>query len=159
MIEYKKAVSGADLLVDARTDQVMIGHRESLTDGILCIRRAEFDALSEEEIVEKFNAHIDRLLDGILNERPIEIVHGKAQIKWSQTCRQWTPVGDVLRCELGWDREEEGVSVIIDDKKLSGYEFLKLLEVNEGWGMRIEFMHPNRLLNPPEPLLKKSGRK
>lgn len=159
MIEYKKAVSGADLLVDERPDQVMIGHRESLKNGILCIRRAEFDALNEQEIVEKFNAYIDRLLDEILQDRPIEIVHGKPQIKWSQECRQWTPVGDVLRCELGWDEKKGGVSIIIDGKKLSGSEFLRLLEVNEGWGMRIEFMHPNRLLNPPEPILKKSGKK
>lgn len=159
MIEYKKAVSAADLVVNERSDQVMIGHKDNLSDGIFCMRLEEFDSLTEEEIVDRFNAYIDSLLDGIVNDRPIEIVHGQPQVKWDKTGKQWIAVGDVLRCELGWDSEEETVSIVIDDVELAGHEFLRLLAVNEGWGMRVEFVHPNRLLNPPEPVFQKTREK
>lgn len=157
MIEYKKAITSDDLLVDARSDRIMIGHKDSQHNaGVLCIPLDEFDSLSEKQIIQRFNQHIDLLLDDILNNRPIEIVHGEPQIQWNDTCRQWASVGDVLRCELGWDEEDERVSVLIDGRELSGDEFMKVLEVYEGWGMRVEFVHPNRLLNPPEPLLRKN---
>jgi hypothetical protein len=75
--------------------------------------------------------------------------------------QQWTSAGDVLRCIVDWDSNGAGenglgeLAIRIDDKLLSGEEFLKLIETYEGWGMRIEFMHQNRLADPPEPMIKK----
>jgi hypothetical protein len=162
MIEYRKAKTSDDLLVDCRDDQVMLGHKDSLDDGgILCLKRQEFDSLDEQDIIARYNAHIDWLLDGIANDRPIEIAHGNPQIKWSKECQQWTPAGDVLRCEVTWHPPGPGgaVAIKIDDQLLSGEEFLKVIEVHEGFGMRIEFMHPNRLTNRPEPIVQVKRRK
>lgn len=161
MIEYRKALNAEDLLVDYRDDQVMLGHRDSPKEGILCIKRSEFDSLDEDEILARFNAHIDWLLDGIATDRPVEIAHGYPQLEWSKECHQWTPAGNVLRCEVSWHPPGPGgaIAIKIDDQLLSGEEFLKVLEVHEGFGMRIEFMHPNRLTNPPKPKICKLRKK
>lgn len=155
MIEYKKATTSEDLVVDYREDQVMLGHRASPNDGVLCIKTLEFDALSEEEILDRYNAHIDWLLDGILNDRPIEIRPGHPQLRWCKETKSWLPAGDVLRCEVSWHPAgpHGAVAIKIDDQLLTGEEFLRVLTVHEGSGMRIQFMHPNRLLNPPEPIV------
>jgi hypothetical protein len=77
VITYKKARKMDDLLVDCREDQVMLAHRDSLSDGILCLKRAEFDSLTGRQIMKRFNEHIDWILDGIANERPVEIADGE----------------------------------------------------------------------------------
>ncbi|NOJ28145.1 MAG: hypothetical protein DA330_09070 [Nitrososphaera sp.] len=162
MIEYKKARDVDDLVCVERREQIMIGHKETPDNGVLCLKLTDFDAMSEQQILDKYNAHIDWLLDGILNDRPIEIAPGHAQLKWSKTSKQWTLAGDVLRCEVDWDSGEDElggqVAIKIEDTLLSGEEFLKMIETYEGWGMRIEFMHPNRLTNPPEPIVQIKGR-
>lgn len=165
MITYKKARKLDDLLVDCREDQVVLVHRESGSDGILCLSRAEFDSLSGRQILKRFNAHVDSLLDYIANDRPVEITDGEPQLKWNKMCQQWTAAGDVLRCIVDCNSNivgEDGLGTLairIDDKLLTGQEFLNVIESYEGWGMRIEFMHPNRLLNPPEPIVQAEGRK
>lgn len=164
MIEYKKAVDANDLIVDCREDQVMLAHRESPEGGILCLALAEFDEMTETQVMERFNVYIDSLLDDIANDRPIEIAHGNPQLKWNKACQQWTTTGGVLRCVVAWDSNGNGedglgeLAISIDDKLLTGDEFLAMIESYEGWGMRIEFMHPNRLINPPKPIVQTKGR-
>lgn len=159
MIEYKKARCQNDLLVDCRPDQVMIVH-QSVSGAILCLKRDEFDAMNGRQIIKRFNEHIDWVLDSIATRRPLEIADGEPQLKWNKTCQQWTSGGDVLRCIVDWNsngRGEHGLgelAIRIDDKLLSGQEFLDIIEVFEGSGMRLEFMHKNRLTNPPEPEIK-----
>lgn len=155
-IEYKKAHKLDDLLVDSREDQALLAHRESPSEGILCLSRSDLESMTGRQLLQRFNAYIDSLLDGIANDRPVEIAEGQPQLKWRQMSRQWTAEGDVLRCVVDWDSdagEEPGeLAIRIDDKLLSGEEFLKVIESYEGWGMRIEFMHPNRLTDPPKPI-------
>lgn len=153
MIEYKKARKLDDLVVAEYPDQLIISHKEGTDQGSLCLRPEEFDSMSGPQILKRFNAYIDSILDGILSDRPVEIADGEPQLKWRKASRQWTPAGGVLRCEVSWHPTgpEGAIAIKIDDQLLSGKEFLKVLEVNEGYGMRIEFMHPNRLTNPPEP--------
>lgn len=164
LIKYKKARRLDDLLVDERPYQVILGHRENLKDGILCLSRSEFDSLTGRQILKRFNSYIDSLLHGVAADRPIEISDGKPQLKWSKSCQKYTAAGDVLRCVVGWNRKPKGrngvgeVSIQIDDQHLSGEEFLDLIETFEGWGMRIEFMHPNRLTKPPKPIVQPKGR-
>ncbi len=164
MITYKKARKLDDLLVDCREDQVMLGHRESVSEGILCLKRSEFDSLSGRQILKRFNAYIDTLLEDIATERPIEIADGEPQLKWSKMCQQWTPAGDVLRCVVDWNSNGGGenglgkLAIRIDDKLLTGKEFLDMIETYEGWGMRVEFMHENRLTSRPEPIIRTKGR-
>jgi len=161
VITYKKARKLDDLLVDCREDQAMLVHRENQSDGILCLKRDEFDSLNGRQILKRFNARIDELLLDIETDRPIEIKPGHPQLKWCKETRSWSPAGDVLRCEVSWNPPgpHGAIAIKIDDQLLTGEEFLSLLIVNEGWGMRIEFMHPNRLANPPEPIIQTKGRK
>jgi hypothetical protein len=162
MITYKKARKLTDLLVDVRETQVMIGHRENLSNGILCLSAPDFDAMTGRQVIKKFNAYIDSLLEHIAADRPVEIEDGQPQLRWSRDCRQWTAAGHVLRCVVDWDSEageQPGqVAIRIDDKLLSGEEFLSVIESFEGWGMRIEFIHENRLTDRPEPIVQKVRR-
>jgi hypothetical protein len=160
MIEYKKAKSVDELVVIEASDQAMIRHKNCQSKACLCLWLKDFDEMSGDQVLTRFNAYIDEILESIETDRPIEIIAGHPQINWSEECQQWTPEGDVLRCEVGWDRNadsEDGqgaVAIKIDDRMLSGAEFLDVLAVHEGAGMRIEFIHPNRLTNPPKPVLK-----
>ncbi|MBX9772655.1 MAG: hypothetical protein K2X29_14855 [Candidatus Obscuribacterales bacterium] len=157
MIKYKKACDLSEMLIDRNRDMVSLRHRESLDDGICAISCADFEKMTGSELLEKFNGHIDAIVADIANARPVEIPEGQAQLKWNGECEFWQAAGDVLRCQIRWEPSGDpcGQPVIrIDNKQLSGEEFLKLLAVYEGWGMRIEFMHPNRLTNPPELTLK-----
>lgn len=157
MIDYKKASDLSELLIDRRHDMVLVRHTQSLDEGICAISVADFDAMTGDQLLEKFNGHIDAIVADIQKARPVEIPEGLSQLKWNGECQFWQATGDVLRCRIGWAPagDPDGQPVIcIDEKTLSGEEFIRLLAVHEGWGMRVEFMHPNRLANPPQPLLK-----
>jgi hypothetical protein len=163
-ITYKKARKLNDLLVDERPDMIFLCHRECLKQGILCLSLSDFDTMTGRQILKRFNDHIDSLLDGIANDRPVEIADGQPQLKWSEMSQQWTTAGDVLRCLVAWKRNGKGenrqgeLAIRIDDELLTGQEFLRMIETYEGWGMRIEFMHQNRLTNPPETVIQTKGR-
>ncbi len=161
MIEYKKASNVDDLVVVEASDQAMIRHKDCESHACLCLKLKDFDEMAEDQVLSRFNAYINEILEGIESDCPVEIVAGYPQINWSKECQQWVPEGDVLRCEITWDRnaesedEQGAVAIKVDDHILSGTEFLDALAVHEGAGMRIEFMHPNRLTNPPKPVLQK----
>lgn len=161
MIEYKKANSITDLVVAEANEQAMIRHKDCESQAWLCLKLKDFDKMTEDQVLSRFNAYIGEILDGIESDCPVEIVAGHPQINWSKECQQWVPEGDVLRCEITWDcnaDSEEGqgaVAIKIDEHFLSAKEFLDAIAVHEGSGMRIEFMHPNRLTNPPKPVLQK----
>ncbi|NJL71308.1 MAG: hypothetical protein HC888_06695 [Candidatus Competibacteraceae bacterium] len=158
-IEYRKAKSYEDLTVYETENQIMVKNSKCQSGAVFCVKPGPFYEMSESEALEAFNGFIEEILEDIRTSRPREVEPGEPQIKWNKECYQYTPIGDVLRCEVSWDRSaesEEGngaVAIRIDDKLLSGQEFLDLLAVHEGSGMRIEFMHVNRLSNPPEPIL------
>lgn len=157
-IEYKKARKLDDLLVGERENQVFLSHKDAPSGGILCLSDSEFDSLTGRQVMRRFNDYVESILNSIKNERPREIPDGEPQLRWSKECHTWTAAGDVLRCVVAWDRSVHGengvgeLAIQIDDKLLTWQEFLKLIETQEGWGMRIEFMHPNRLTNPPKPI-------
>jgi len=161
MIEYKKASSIDDLVVVEANGQAMIRHKDCQSHACLCLKLKDFDEMTADQVLHRFNAYIDDILESIETDCPIEIVDGHPQINWSKECQQWVPEGDVLRCEITWNRDAESedgqgtVAIKIDDRVLSGKEFLDALAVHEGSGMRIEFIHPNRLTNPPKPVLQK----
>jgi len=73
-ITYKKARKLDDLFFDERPELVLLGHRESPKEGILCLSRSDFDAMTGRQILKRFNEYIDSLLDDIANDRPVEIV-------------------------------------------------------------------------------------
>jgi len=107
MIEYKKANSVDDLVVIEASEQAMIRHKDCQSQSCLCLRSKDFDEMTGDQIVSRFNRYIGEILDSIENDCPVEIVDGHPQIRWSKECQQWLPEGDVLRCEITWDRNAE----------------------------------------------------
>lgn len=79
----------------------------------------------------------------------IEIPEGKPQISYDKQCCQWVAKGDVIRCIVGWDEQNEGPSIEIDDKVLTWQEFGKMVSTWEGWGMRITCVPDNELSKTP----------
>lgn len=115
--------------------------------------------LTDQEILDRFNAHIKWCDEMIATEKPREIADGYPQIEWNKEFEQWHMVADVLRCQVDWDRNGDGprgeVAIRIDEKLLSGKEFLNMIETYEGWGMRIEFVHKENLTRRPKPIVSK----
>lgn len=110
----------------------------------------EVISMSDEEILAAFNDTVSFMQESVESNPPVEIADGFPQIKFDKRSRQWHPVGDVLRCELVHDGD---VLVQIDDKELSLEEFAEMLGSLAGYGMRVMFVHPSQLLDPPEPVV------
>ena len=71
-----------DLLIDARDDQVLLTHSPRGSDVILCLKRSDFESLTGRQIVKKFNAYIDLLVEGTENFSPAVV--SDIQPKWSR---------------------------------------------------------------------------
>ena len=115
--------------------------------------------LTDKQVLDRFNAHIRWCEESIASERPLEIADGYQQLRWNPEFKKWSIVGNVLRCKVDWDREAGDppgqLAIRIDDKLLSGQDFLDMIETYEGWGMRIEFVHTENLVRRPAPLVRK----
>lgn len=114
----------------------------------------DIEKLSDQAILERFNEIVTGMRVSVSEYRPIEIADGNPQVKYNRSSKEWDALGQVLRCELNDDDIGE-VSVFIDDHRLSLEEFAKMISSYRGWGMRIEFMDPSQLTNPPEPKIVK----
>ena len=77
----------------------------------------------------------------------LEIPPGSPQIELSKLTGAWLTRGSVLRCRIG-TRDREPI-VIVDDIALDMEELGMLLEVYEGWGMRITFVPEDELADEP----------
>ena len=101
----------------------------------------ELAGMTDAEVLAEHNAILESQAESIAREMEqplIEIPPGLPQIEYHELSQQWSPRGDVLRCYIGFD---QGETVIwIDDLKLDLDAFGKLLEVREGWAMRIAFV-------------------
>jgi hypothetical protein len=77
----------------------------------------------------------------------IEIPVGKPQVEYVAAGDQWTPRGDILRCQVLSDgqREPDEPFVSIDGRDFTLAEFATMVSTFEGWGMRIEFVPDDEL--------------
>lgn len=119
------------------------------------------DKLSDQEVLDRFNAHINWLNEVLAIERPLEIEDGYAQLEWSEEFERWSMVGEVLRATVCWQGgpDDGRVAFQIDDKELSADELVDLFEEFEGSGMRIEFVDKDNLTRRPKPLIRKKKTK
>jgi len=112
----------------------------------------EVAQMSDQEILERFNSTIEARehLAAQYEHRAVEIPLGKPQIQYSERSFQWSPRGDVLRCQID-DGGPDGEPIIhIDDQELSWRDFGQLLLTHAGWGMRIIFVPDDELhVQPP----------
>lgn len=149
-----------ELLIRRDGQYAVIHYREHPFEGGMNLGLgADLEFMSDEDIVEAFNEVVRSMNESIKNYRSIEIKEGYPQIKYERRHKSWSPVGDVLRLELHC-MPEGGLIFQVDDKELSVTEFIRMLESYSGWGLRLHFMHPTELTNPPTPeLLKAKPRK
>jgi hypothetical protein len=118
----------------------------------------ELGSLTDQQVLDRMNAHVKWCQQVVDSERPLEIADGCAQLEWNEELEYWSAVGGVLRCVVDWEpigNPRGNVAIRVDDKLLSAEEFLRILATHEGWGMRIEFMHPENLTRRPKPLIRK----
>lgn len=106
--------------------------------------------LSDAQIVERYNDMLraQAALAANYKHIAVEVPLGSPQIRYCETAQQWTPRGQVLRCEILDDADRQ-VVFGIDDQELSLEDFGRLLVVYAGWGMRIEFVPNDRLQHRP----------
>jgi hypothetical protein len=98
--------------------------------------------LTDQEIVDLYNDTLRRDAEHARNFNyvAIEPPLGSPQIEFHRSSDQWTPRGDVLRCQIMDTPDDPREPVItIDDKELTWGEFGTMLCTYAGWGMRIEF--------------------
>jgi len=111
--------------------------------------------MSDEDILDLHNQSVQARGEAVAEARNkplIEIPLGKAQIEYYRESDQWCPRGDVLRCVIGEDTEQDCrlPAIEIDDKELTWEEFGKMLVTHAGWGMRIVFTDRDELHRVPK---------
>jgi hypothetical protein len=108
--------------------------------------------MSDQEILDKHNhmLQVQQQLVAEYEHLAFEIPAGKPQIEFSETCQQWTPRGNVLRCEISDGGPDGEAEIFIDEHELSLAEFGRLLTTYAGWGMRIVFVPDDRVDEEPE---------
>lgn len=108
--------------------------------------------MSDQEILDKHNQilQVQHQLAAEYEHIAFEIPVGRPQIEFSETCQQWTPRGNVLRCEISDGGPNYEAVIYIDDQELSLAEFGRMLTTYAGWGMRIAFVPDDRVDEEPE---------
>jgi hypothetical protein len=83
-----------------------------------------------------------------------EIPVGKPQVKFYERGNQWTPRGDVLRCQIltdaGVTPDLDEPFVSIDGRDFTLGEFMRMVGTFGGWGMRIEFVPDDEMHERPK---------
>jgi len=107
--------------------------------------------MTDAEVLEQHNVLAQAVADAASNFAPTEIPDGYPQAKFHRQNKMWYPQSDVLRCEIWTD--EGDAAVYIDDNKLSLEDFCNILRQRRTWGMRVVFLPPSQLADPPQPVL------
>lgn len=108
------------------------------------------EKLTDQDILNRFNAVIlaQERMSADYKHVAVEVPIGRPQLRYYEQCSQYSPRGDVLRCQIEGD-EHGNAFVCIDDRELSMDEFGKLLLTHDGWGMRLVFVPDDELADTP----------
>ncbi len=150
-VKKPRRASLDEVKITREGDTAIIENADPLIGGMHLRLGAKVQQMSDLEILKRFNEIIAAQEESLrrYDNTVIEIPIGKPQVKFSDQCDQWVPVGDVLRCFV--EDNEDGEAVIwIDDQELSLREFGRLLTTRAGWGMRISFVPEELVTEEPE---------
>lgn len=108
--------------------------------------------MSDHEILNKHNQILQtrQQMAAEYEHVAFEIPVGSPQIEYSELCKQWSPRGNVLRCEISDGGPNMQAVIYIDNQELSLAEFGRLLTTYTGWGMRIVFVPDDRIDEEPD---------
>jgi hypothetical protein len=111
--------------------------------------------MSDEDILDLHNQSIrvrGEAAAEYRNKPLVEIPLGNSQVEYHRDADQWVPRGDVLRCIVEEDTEEDCrlPAIVIDDQELTWEEFGRLMLIRAGWGMRIAFVEKDELHRMPK---------
>lgn len=111
---------------------------------------ASLSKMTDEDVIALHNGTLDAMEELRLeNELPaLEMPVGAPQIDWYERGYQWSARGHVLRCLID-SGDDEGPSVIIDDKELTWAQFGRVVSSFAGWGMRAIFVDHDSLHEEP----------
>ncbi len=127
---------------------------------------ARLASMTDEEVLALWNSGLaaQEAHRRSLHYTATEIPVGKPQLEFFEAGNQWTPRGDVVRCQILSDAaiapalDEPFVS--IDDRDFTLAEFMTMVGTFGGWGMRLEFVPDDELhLRPRRKVREPSARK
>ena len=132
-------------------ETAIIEYKEPGIGGVNLTIGKEIHQMTEEDILNCHNDCIHAQLESVRNYKYIatEIPPGKPQVEYSEGACYWTPRGNVLRCQVGFDSDNHEVAILIDDQEFSLKEFGKMLSTYEGWGMRVLFVPDDETYKSP----------
>lgn len=126
-------------------DAIIAFHDPAITTTHLQIGR-HVHQMTDDEILLRFNQIIAlqiRRRDELGEYVAVEVAVGEPQVTHRpETVNQWTPRGDVLRCQIEDGGGDDGSLpvIYIDAQPFSWEVFGKMLSTYAGWGMRLVFV-------------------
>jgi hypothetical protein len=111
--------------------------------------------MTDEQLLKFWNDGIEAREDHrkSVNYTATEIPIGRPQVELFEAGSQWTPRGDVLRCQIlsdaGVPPNLDEPFVSIDGRDFTLAEFMTMVGTFGGWGMRIEFVPDDELHQRP----------
>lgn len=107
----------------------------------------EVQQMSDEEILSLFNDGVEAREEFARSYEyvAVQVPAGRPQVEYSETCDEWTPRGDVLRCVIDDGGRDGEPTFHVDDQQLSLRDLGRMLVTYAGWGMRIVFVPDHEL--------------
>lgn len=112
----------------------------------------QLETMPDADVLDLFNAMMDAQgrIAAEFDSTAVEIPPGKPQIRFVEYSGQLVPRGQVLRCHIEEDEEDNEVVIYVDERKFRLAEFAALLRYYAGWGMRITFVPEDEVTEQPE---------
>ncbi len=149
-IKKPRRASLDELRITRSGETAIIEHADPMVGTMSLTLGPDIHQMTNDDIFNKFNDIMDaqEQLAAEYENIVVEIPPGHPQIRYVESCDQWVPRGQVLRCII--DESEDGeLAVHIDDKELSLQAFARLLLTYNGFGMRIAFVDEGDLYDEP----------
>jgi hypothetical protein len=118
----------------------------------LAVGAERLTTMSDDELLEFWNESVrnNEEFRETVEYVAIEIPIGKPQVEYAASADQWTPRGNVLRCQVLSGSAPDEPFVSIDGRDFTLAEFAAMIQTCEGWGMRIEFVPDDELHIRPQ---------
>ncbi len=127
-----------EVTITRADETAIIEYREKNVSSVNLTIGPQIHQMSDGDILNVHNHCIAAQLESMKEYQHVatEIPPGKSQIEYFKPGGYWTPRGDVLRCIIDSDENNE-TTIWIDNQEFCLKGFGKILSVFAGWGMRI----------------------